>query len=380
MNQFKPSKPIILAGLEAIAPSRLPMRKITSVEHLEAVVGKPSQMILMKAVSTLDDGCRKVLTDAPIAAFGFRDSEGRPHTTLVGGVRGFTRMDSAVQISFDLAADQYSPAKNGAVSLVFLLPGIGETLRVNGVVTVQTNSSISIRVQEAFVHCARCVLRSSLWGEVKTLPSIDNEARGLLSDSSIAGFLAASSFIAVSSWDASGAGDTSPKGDPPGFMRILDSQTLAIPDRKGNRRADTFHNVLTSDLISLVALVPGRNDMLQIIGTAYITDDAALLSTMAVGEKAPTTALIVRVERAELRASQAIQRSKLWDQAAQFDPDQTTDLNILATEHMSNAKTQRGTMAWLMRLLAKGLSRLSPKFFRKIMRSAYRKELKEEGY
>ena len=55
-------------------------------------------------------------------------------------------------------------------------------------------------------------------------------------------FIARSPFVLVSSSDAQGRMDVSPKGDPPGFVRVLDERTLAIPDRLGNRRADTFKN------------------------------------------------------------------------------------------------------------------------------------------
>ncbi len=51
-------------------------------------------------------------------------------------------------------------------------------------------------------------------------------------------------FVIISSISAAGAMDTSPKGDPPGFIKVLDQRTLAIPDRKGNHRVDTFLNVL----------------------------------------------------------------------------------------------------------------------------------------
>jgi predicted pyridoxine 5'-phosphate oxidase superfamily flavin-nucleotide-binding protein len=355
------------------------------------MIGIPSQMILMKAVKALDEGSRKVLAEASIAAFGFRNSEGLPHTALVGGVKGFLRVESAVRISFDLGPDQPNPVKGGGVSMVFLLLGVGETLRVNGSVADRTDTSVTIDVEEAYVHCARCILRSSLWKKVKTdiqrpncrslepFGSGENEAKAPFSDASIAGFLASSTFIAVSSWDTSGSSDTSPKGDPAGFIRILDGHTLAIPDRRGNRRADTFHNILTCDLISLVALVPGCDEVLHISGTAYITDDPALLSTIALGGKPPVAALIVRGERAEIVASKAVCMSKMWSQSAQLDPNETPDLNVLATHQMSNSKTS-GLMAWVMRTFAKGLGRISPKFMQKAMNLAYRKALKNEGY
>ena len=57
-------------------------------------------------------------------------------------------------------------------------------------------------------------------------------------------FIARSPFVIVASYDAAGRVDTSPKGDPAGFVHVLDCKTIAIPERPGNRRADTFRNVL----------------------------------------------------------------------------------------------------------------------------------------
>ena len=57
-------------------------------------------------------------------------------------------------------------------------------------------------------------------------------------------FIARSPFVLIASSDGSGSIDVSPKGDPPGFVRILDETTLAVPERLGNHRADTFENVL----------------------------------------------------------------------------------------------------------------------------------------
>ena len=79
-------------------------------------------------------------------------------------------------------------------------------------------------------------------------------------------FIARSPFVVVASSDSKGRCDVSPKGDLPGFVQILDNRTIAIPERPGNRRADTFRNVLQNR---------GSSDVLLIeIGTR-LADDAA---------------------------------------------------------------------------------------------------------
>jgi predicted pyridoxine 5'-phosphate oxidase superfamily flavin-nucleotide-binding protein len=215
------------------------------------------------------------------------------------------------------------------------------------------------------------VLRSGLWEEPKRESEIPRD--------SVAGFLASSHFAVVSTWDAAGAGDTSPRGDPPGFLRLLDDRTLAIPDRRGNKRADTAHNLLTCDRLSLAALAPGRDEVLQVSGTAYLTDDTALLSTMALRQKAPHLALVVSVEHAEIKANEAVRSSRIWDRSTHVDAGGPPDMNRIATGHIAGNQAP-GVGAAMARTLSRGLAASPPKLVRRIMDRAYRKQLEDEGY
>ena len=129
-------------------------------------------------------------------------------------------------------------------------------------------------------------------------------------------FIARSPFVLVSSADAEGGMDVSPKGDPPGFVRILDDWTLAIPDRLGNRRADTFKNVLQRDAVGLLFLVPGKRETLRVAGHAIIVRDRALRESMAVSGKLPDFALVVAVEQVMFHCAKCMIRSNLWNPAA----------------------------------------------------------------
>jgi PPOX class probable FMN-dependent enzyme len=105
-------------------------------------------------------------------------------------------------------------------------------------------------------------------------------------------------FIVISSANAAGAMDTSPKGDPPGFVKILDEHTLAIPDRIGNHRGDTFLNVLENPNVGIIFIVPKRREVVRVSGTAQVVKDPELLQDMAVNGKLPDLALLVRVREA----------------------------------------------------------------------------------
>ena len=120
-------------------------------------------------------------------------------------------------------------------------------------------------------------------------------------------------FIVISSVNAAGAMDTSPKGDPPGFVKILDKHTLAIPDRLGNHRGDTFFNVLENPNIGIVFIVPKRREVVRVSGTALLVRDPDLLARMTVEEKPPKLALIVRVKEAFFHCGKSMIRSGMWE-------------------------------------------------------------------
>ena len=128
-------------------------------------------------------------------------------------------------------------------------------------------------------------------------------------------FISRSPFVLIGSSNASGHMDVSPKGDPSGFVRVLDDSTLLIPDRPGNRRADTYTNVLENPNVGLIFLVPGMNHTLRVSGTAEIVRDADLLDSMAVRGKIPALALGVKVREAFFHCSKCAIRSDLWNAA-----------------------------------------------------------------
>lgn len=121
-----------------------------------------------------------------------------------------------------------------------------------------------------------------------------------------------SPFIVVSTVDAAGRVDTSPKGDPAGFVKVLDQHTLAIPDRPGNHRFDSFKNILETGRIGILFMVPNRNEVVRVNGHAQIVRDAELRKSMAIKGRVPSFALVVTVEEAFYHCGKAVIRSKLW--------------------------------------------------------------------
>lgn len=126
-------------------------------------------------------------------------------------------------------------------------------------------------------------------------------------------FLAHSPFCCVATSDAEGNCDCSPRGDYPGFVRALDARTVVIPDRLGNKLADSFQNILQNGHIGLLCFVPGMIETLRINGTAYVTDDPSLLAMLEQDHVVPQLATVVRTEQVYLHCGRALLRSGLWD-------------------------------------------------------------------
>ena len=125
-------------------------------------------------------------------------------------------------------------------------------------------------------------------------------------------FISRSPFILLSSADSNGNLDVSPKGDPVGFVKVIDEHTLAIPDRPGNRRADTFENILQNPNVGLIFLIPGKTETLRVSGTAQIVRDKELRESMAIRGRLPDFAIVVHVKEAFFHCSKCMIRSKLW--------------------------------------------------------------------
>jgi uncharacterized protein len=116
--------------------------------------------------------------------------------------------------------------------------------------------------------------------------------------------------------------DCSPRGDAPGFVRVVDERTLALPDRPGNNRLDSLRNVIADPGLALLFVIPGVGETLRVNGRGRISNDAALLDSFAVDGKLPRTVLLIDVDAVYFHCSKALVRSQLWDPARHVERSQ----------------------------------------------------------
>lgn len=157
-------------------------------------------------------------------------------------------------------------------------------------------------------------------------------------DQHIHRFIAHSPFVCLATAHADGTADCSPRGDYPGFIKVLDPRTLALPDRVGNNRLDTFENLATDPRIGLVFLVPGHRESLRVNGTAYLSEDPDVLARLEAEGKAPKVAIIVRVQEVYLHCGRAILRARLWDPAGFALADQVPSMGEVIAARLGNGE------------------------------------------
>ncbi|MGV3552796.1 pyridoxamine 5'-phosphate oxidase family protein [Rhizobium sp.] len=170
---------------------------------------------------------------------------------------------------------------------------------------------------------------------LKSLPALDRHAQE---------FIRRAPFLCLGTQSAEGKADVSPRGDPVGFVRILDSKTLAIPDRPGNNRLDSLSNIIANPSVGLLFIIPGFEDTLRVNGQASLTVDPGLLASLAVDGRAPKLAIVVRITEVFMHCAKAFRRSHLWDPAHFQDRREMPSLAKIVLDQTTGAPDDAGEM------------------------------------
>ena len=163
-------------------------------------------------------------------------------------------------------------------------------------------------------------------------------------DRHMAAFVAHSPFLLLATVGSNGSCDVSPRGDAPGFVHVLDSGTLLIPERSGNRRVDSLRNIIETGSLGLLFMIPGIPESLRVNGRAQVIQDEDLLAPMTVQGKRPLVGIAMEIEECFLQCGKALLRSKLW---AVRDSADAPNLPTFAEMLMDQTKLENITTASL---------------------------------
>jgi len=165
-------------------------------------------------------------------------------------------------------------------------------------------------------------------------PALERSVRKQLDhlDDLCRAFIAASPMVIVGSQGPTAA-DNSPRGDVAGFVKVADDHTLLIPDRRGNNRLDTLHNLVRNPKVGLLFLVPGVNESFRVNGEAVISRDPALTDQFVMQGKPPRTVIVVTVKEAYIQCSRALVRSDIWNPAKHPSPGTVPSMGTVMAKH-----------------------------------------------
>jgi PPOX class probable FMN-dependent enzyme len=160
------------------------MTQIRSVEALRSLYREPSERAVRKQLDRLDSHCRRFVSLSPFLVIASADADGRVDASPRGGTPGFVKIldERTVLIPDSPGNNRLDSLHNligrPGVGLLFMIPGVDETLRINGKASLRTDAAlidlcaserrrpplvIAVEVREAYLHCAKALMRSKLW-------------------------------------------------------------------------------------------------------------------------------------------------------------------------------------------------------------------------
>lgn len=121
-----------------------------------------------------------------------------------------------------------------------------------------------------------------------------------------------SRFVVLSSVGPDGT-DGTPRGDDGPVVKIVDAQTLWLPDWRGNNRIDTLRNIVEDGRVSLMFMVPGSKNVVRVNGRAVLTVDADVVDQFEQNGKHPRSVMVITISETYFQCAKALMRSALWN-------------------------------------------------------------------
>lgn len=168
---------------------------LDDVAQLTDLYRAPGGAAVAKEADRLDDACRGFIARSPFLVIGTSNADGRLDVSPRGGPPGFVKVldDHRLAIPDLNGNNRLDSIRNiiehGQVGLLFVVPGLGETLRINGAACITTDpaildlfadevrrpaTAIGVTFEQGFLHCAKAFRRGGLW-QPETWPGLDDQ-------------------------------------------------------------------------------------------------------------------------------------------------------------------------------------------------------------
>lgn len=162
-------------------------------------------------------------------------------------------------------------------------------------------------------------------------------------------FLRRSPLVVLSTISAEGKLDCSPRGGGPGFVKVIDDQTIVIPDFCGNNRLDSLSNILDFPQVGCLFLIPGVDESLRLNGRAILTTEAQFLEPFQSEKNPPKCVIKIEVVELFMHCAKALMRSQLWSESAKIDRDSFPTMGQILNDQLGEVSMPESQQAMLER-------------------------------
>lgn len=316
--------------------------RIETLKSLRKLISEPPSMMKKRLQSHVDDYCQIIIQHASVCAVGFAATGADIEFLNLRDAPVVRAEADRISLSWPTAKavpHVLEPGSKPHCSLYFIMPGIGFALRANGrcaLVQKEDTMLLEFQAEALFLHCSRAKVRAEFWRARENMEDAPDSVAGLatLSEEALA-FIARSPYVLMLTRNADGATELSPRGDPDGFVLALDSNTLVIPERPGNKVACTLTNILAQEQVTVSFLIPGSATVLSVAGRAWLSADRTTLERLAVNGKVPSIGIVLHVDRCHFQHCPELVSAGLWSKETHLRESDIPSFPKMLAEHMN---------------------------------------------
>jgi len=264
---------------------------------LKATMGATPPPTNSRIIGHLDRAALRWIAASRLMFAAFGDSSALG-VTLGGGVTGFANGDTyELRLPIAMLDDPALAVPGQGFGSLFLLPCIGETMRVNGTVREVRNGEIRIAVEECYGHRDEALIRSEYWAALFEM----------LAPQGVSAFAAANRFMALATVDGWGRVELSPKDDPAGILAR--SGGNGFTERPGSR---VFGHHLAQPQAAAMVLVLGSAQVIRVSGNVRISADQTACAPFVFQDETSALVAIIEDPAAEVGESPTLLRLGDW--------------------------------------------------------------------
>ncbi|MCG8672633.1 MAG: pyridoxamine 5'-phosphate oxidase family protein [Pseudomonadales bacterium] len=318
------------------------MDYVTTEKQMRAAIGNPPPAISVKKLKQFEEHSKRYLQICNLLAISCDQFEHRIKLISAKHSQISIESDNRFSVVVKDSGNNNHEFTNAPCAIYTLVAGFEESLRINGFVSARKGNEhdttvFEISVEEHYFHCGKSIKRSGFWSpNTATLANQETIEADHIAIKSVDAFIKSSTFLILATRNSNYQMDLSPRGDPAGFLRVLDRNRVLLPERPGNKIADSLTNILSCQTVSLLALTPGSTNTLFLEGEARMVKSQGLLAPSKIQNKIPKLGIEISIKRCLLGNNIVLQDMELWNTENFVDRSSLPSLGKVLSDQMQS--------------------------------------------